>query len=201
MFGRRLALCLLLLVPVAAHAHDGPPFPLLLDEMAGPYKISIWADPDVGTGTFFVFVEAPDGGSTEEVTVTIHVRPRSGRLPEASYQTERQEVGRRVQYFGEVAFDAQEHWQVRFAVKGPAGKGEVAGEVEATPPGLGRWDFAVYLFPFVLLAGLWAYGVVRYRHRRSAPPQPAVVQERTGREPASRQGPMDNDRAACLIHC
>jgi hypothetical protein len=168
MAGRWLALCLVLLGPAVAHGHDGPPFPLLLDEKAGPYKISVWADPDVGTGTFWVFVEAAGGGNTEDVTVTVNVKPKSGRLPESSYPAERQEVGGRVQYYAEVEFDAQEYWQVRFQVAGPAGKGEVTAEVEATPPGLGRWDFAVYLLPFVLLAWLWTYGVLRSRHRRRA---------------------------------
>ncbi len=166
MVARRLALCLVLLLPAAAHGHAGPPFPLLLDEKAGPYKLSVWADPDVGTGTFFVFVEAPAGRSTEDVAVTVRVRPTSGRLPEASYRAERRTVGRQVQYQAEVEFDAQEYWQVRFQVAGPAGRGEIAAEVEATPPGLGRWDFAIYLFPFVLLAALWIYGMVRARRRR-----------------------------------
>jgi hypothetical protein len=57
---------------------------------------------------------------------------------------------------------------VRFEVAGPLGKGAVDAEVEATPPGLGRWDLLVYLFPFALLGGLWAYGVIRYRHRGRA---------------------------------
>jgi hypothetical protein len=168
MLGRRLALCLILLLPAAARAHSGPPFPLLVDEKAGPYKVSVWADPDVGTGTFFVFVECADGNKAGDVAVTVSVVPKSGRLPEASYQARAQEIGRRVQHVAEVEFDAQEYWQVRFGVSGPAGHGELSAEVEATPPGLGPWDFAVYLFPFVLLAGLWIYGVIRYRHRRQS---------------------------------
>src|SRR5688572_26800254 len=31
---------------VVAHAHDGPPFPILSDHTTGPYLISIWTDPD-----------------------------------------------------------------------------------------------------------------------------------------------------------
>jgi hypothetical protein len=177
MVGRRLALCLVLLVPAVACGHDGPPFPLVLDEKAGPYKLSVWADPDVGTGTFFVFVESADGGQAEDVTVSVSVRPKSGRLAETSYTAQRQEVGRRVQYLAEVSFDAQEYWQVRFGVKGPAGKGELTAEVEATPPGLGRWDFAVYLFPFVLLAALWAYGMIRYRRQRAKARRDTLLKE------------------------
>jgi hypothetical protein len=161
------ALCLVFL-PATVRAHSGPPFPLLVDEKAGPYKVSVWADPDIGTGTFFVFVESPDGGQVDDVAVKVSVVPTSGRLPEATYQATAREAGRRVQHVAEVLFDAQEYWQVRFQVSGPAGKGELSAEVEATPPGLGVWDFALYLFPFVLLAGLWVYGMLRYRHRRQS---------------------------------
>jgi hypothetical protein len=169
MIARWLSLCLLLLLPAAASAHDGPPFPLLMDEKAGPYTVSVWADPDVGTGTFFIYVDVPGGGSAEDVTVTVSVRPKSGRLPEATYAALRREAARRIEHQAEVDFDAQELWEVRFAVAGPAGKGELSAEVEATPPGLGVWDFAVYLFPFVLLAGLWTYGVIRHGRRRTTP--------------------------------
>ena len=49
---------LLLLIPATARAHDGPPFPILVDQKVGPCMISVWTDPDVGTGTFFVIVSA-----------------------------------------------------------------------------------------------------------------------------------------------
>ena len=35
-----------------ARAHQGPPFPILMDVPAGPYVASVWTDPDVGTGLF-----------------------------------------------------------------------------------------------------------------------------------------------------
>ena len=158
---------ILLLLPLSAQAHDGPPFPIVLDELHGPYKVSVWTDPDVGTGTFFVFVDRQDGESTEDVRVRLSVTPTSGRLVEATYLTERQVIGRRIQYFGEVEFDAQEYWNVRVTIDGPPGKAEVVAEVEATPPGLGRWDLLLYLFPFVLLGGLWVFGVLRGKHRRT----------------------------------
>jgi len=163
---RLLALTLLLSVVRPARAHDGPPFPIVLDEISGPYKVSIWTDPDVGIGTFFVYVERQDGGSTEDVGVRLIVQPATGRLPESAYPCERQVVGRQVRYFGEVAFDAQEFWTVRVQINGPPGEAVVVSEVEATPPGLGRFDLLFYLFPFILLGGLWAYGVIRSRHRR-----------------------------------
>jgi hypothetical protein len=167
MFGRVAAVGLLLVVALPARGHDGPPFPIFMDEKVGTYRVSVWTDPDVGIGTFFVIIEPPKGEAVDEgVEVRIGVRPTSGRLAEAWYTASRQELRGRVQYYAEVEFDAQEMWKVRIAVKGPGGERELATEVEATPPGLGRWDLCIYLFPFLLLAGLWAYGVLRYRARR-----------------------------------
>jgi hypothetical protein len=178
MTARWLAPLLLLAAPAPLLlAHEGPPFPILMDEMAGPYKVSVWADPDVGTGTFFVYLEpSPDGPPTEGVTVKVAVAPTSGRLPEATYPAERRASGRRVELVAEVQFDAQEYWKVRVVVAGPAGGGELTTEVEATPPGPGRWDLLIYLFPFALVAGLWAYGVLRHRRRRRAAPRPGAPQ-------------------------
>jgi hypothetical protein len=167
MSGRLAAVCLLLAMAVPARGHDGPPYPIFMDEKVGLYKVSVWTDPDVGIGTFFVILEPPQGEAVgDDLEVRVGVRPTSGRLDEAWYAAARQQVRGRVQYYAEAEFDAQEMWQVRIAVRGPGGAGTLVTEVEVTPPGLGRWDLCVYLFPFLLLAGLWAYGVLRYRARR-----------------------------------
>src|SRR5215510_7571836 len=34
-------------------AHEGPPYPIMVDKMIGPCLVSVWADPDVGIGTYF----------------------------------------------------------------------------------------------------------------------------------------------------
>ena len=53
----------LLLAASLAEAHDGPPFPIVSDHVAGPYRISVWTDPDATDdgspgGQFWVIVEA-----------------------------------------------------------------------------------------------------------------------------------------------
>ncbi|HEX2163472.1 MAG TPA: hypothetical protein VHM02_05945, partial [Thermoanaerobaculia bacterium] len=42
------------LAALPAAAHEGPPYPIVVDRPAGPVLLSVWADPDVGTGTFHV---------------------------------------------------------------------------------------------------------------------------------------------------
>lgn len=147
--------------------HEGPPYPILVDREAGPFVVSVWADPDVGIGTFFVILEPPEGAVLSEPrSVRVCVRPVIDRLPEVCHGAERQRMRDRAQYRAEVPFDRQERWRVRVVLDGPSGPVEVATDVEVTPPGLGPWDLALYLFPFVLIAALWLYGALRHGRPR-----------------------------------
>ncbi len=164
-----LAACLLCAWPVRLRAHDGPPYAVIVDKPVGPCVLSVWADPDVGVGTFFVILEPPPGGNLpDDIKVTVAVRPASGRLPEASYTAAREALRNRVQYKAEAQFDAQEIWSVRVVLESASGGGEISTEVEVTPPGLGRWDVLLYLFPFVAVGALWVRALLYRRKRRRA---------------------------------
>jgi hypothetical protein len=165
-----LLLCWLLL----ASAHTGPPTPILVDHMIGPYPVSVWADPEVGTGTFFIRLEPPSGGAIPgDTVVQIGVQPVNGRLAEAHYTARLQEVGGRVQYQAEVPFDAQELWRVRIIVRSSGGSGEATIDVETIPPGLGQWDVLLYLFPF-LAVGFLGLQMVLYGCKRNQVKKRAV---------------------------
>jgi hypothetical protein len=41
----------------SAYAHEGPPYPILVDHPLKQGKLSIWSDPDVGAGTFHFYLE------------------------------------------------------------------------------------------------------------------------------------------------
>lgn len=161
-----LAAGLLLAVPALALAHEGPPYPILVDKTLGPCVVSVWADPDVGTGTFFFILEPTPGGRVpDDVRVEVGVRPVSGRLPEAVHAAEREDQGGRVQYKALVPFDAQELWRVRVHLQSAQGEGEATTDVEVTPPGYGRWDLLIYLLPFVAVGALWLRAIVKGRGR------------------------------------
>ena len=149
------------------HAHDGPPYAILVDKPAGPSMISVWGDPDVGIGTFFIILEPPPNGTLpDDVKITLAVQPASGRLPEARYTATREALRNQVQYKAEVPFDAQEMWRVRVVLESAQGSGEISTKVEVTPPGLGGWGILLYLFPFVAVGILWARAILYRRTRR-----------------------------------
>jgi hypothetical protein len=159
---------LLLAAAPPAAAHEGPPYPIIVDRTAGPYVVSVWADPDVGIGSFYVMLDPPAGGTVpEETTVEVIVQPESGRLPEARHAATRQRTRQRVQYLAEVPFDSQERWRVRILLWSARGRGEVAASVEVTPPGLGPFDLLLYLSPFVAVGLLWLRAVLFRRRPRS----------------------------------
>lgn len=172
-------LAVLVLAP-AAWAHAGPPFPLLVDQQVGPVVASVWADPDIGVGTFYItFEPLPGGAVPDDIAVDIVVQPVSKRLPETRFAAVRDTTQARVQFYAEAEFDQQEFWDVRFEIHSAAGAGQLTSQVEATPPGLGRFDLVLYLMPFVMVGGLWVRAVFRKR---------AIKAERAKRAVALKQG-------------
>ena len=163
-----LPLIITLLMARIVSAHEGPPFPLFVDQKVDRYIVSLWSDPDVGDALFFVIVSAQDGAQVPgDLHVQIGVQPVSGRLPEAFYTGERENVSGQVQYRAQVHFDAEELWRVRVRLQSSAGNAETTTTVEATPPGYGRWDLLVYLFPFLAIGVLWTIAMIRKIKRRT----------------------------------
>jgi hypothetical protein len=147
-------------------AHEGPPFPLFVDQKVDRYVVSVWTDPDVGTALFFVIVNGQE--LPTDLRVQIGVQPVSGRLAEVFYPAERENVQGRVQYKTQVQFDAQELWRVRVQLQSSqSGNAETVATVEATPPGYGRWDLLIYLVPFLAVGLLWAVAMIRKVKQRT----------------------------------
>jgi hypothetical protein len=100
-----LLVLVIILFPTTASAHEGPPFPLFVEQKVDRYLISLWTDPDVGTALFFVIVSAQQPAEVPaDLKVRIGVQPASGRLPEAFYSCERENVQ------GEIQYRTQVHW-------------------------------------------------------------------------------------------
>jgi hypothetical protein len=164
-----LLVVLLLVSPMPASAHNGPPFPILENKKLGPCIVALWTHPDVGTGAFYVFVEPAPGGTVPgDLKIKIGVQPVTGRLPERFYEAERVKSHGQVQYNAQADFDRQELWRVRLVIQSSQGGGEATTQVEVTPPGFGRWDLLLYLLPFLIVAFLWFHGISRMKRRMNA---------------------------------
>lgn len=162
------------LLPAPAGAHAGPPFPILVDQRIGPWKVSLWTDPDIGTGVAFVILETPDGQTPGPLPTAVRVsaQPVDGGLAEVSYTAKPKGRAEDRNYFTEVRFDHGGMWRLRVTLDGPDG-GSAAAEVEATPDGLlGPGELLLYAAPFLAVGFLWIKAVLR--RRKSAPPAPAA---------------------------
>ena len=152
---------LVLCASAALQAHSGPPYPIVSDQIAGRYSISIWTDPDAtddGTkgGQFWVVLEPADGGDVvagtrTRVTVTALDRPDPGQA--ATGEPVRGDAGNQ---FAAVLMDHEGPYRVSVAVSGPLGDAAIESQADATydlrpPPYMLAW----YLLPFIVVGLLW----------------------------------------------
>lgn len=173
-----IAFCLIVGNQAVLSAHEGPPFPILMDQPAAGHVVSVWADPDIGEAKFFVIVESPAGSPPSEPPgVVMWVEPVSGRLDRVTCQAAQQPLRNQIQFEARPYFDQRDMWNVGFRITTADGKSEeLTTQIESTPPGFGRWDLAIYLFPFLLLGGMWILAMKRRSrmHYDGASQQPPV---------------------------
>lgn len=155
---------LILALAGAAAAHEGPAYPILVDQKAGPYTVSLWGDPDTGTGTFFILADAgAQGPSRDDTRAELWVQPSNGRLPEARSTAVREPMRTGLRFVARPPFDAEGRWRVRVMLRGARGEAEVGAEVDVTPPDLGRGGMLYYLLPFLGIGAVWAKAALARR--------------------------------------
>lgn len=153
----------------SAWAHIGPPYPIMQNRKIGPFNVEVWSNPDVGTGSFYVIIDPPKGGSVPaDMKVQVIVQPISKRLPEAAYGAWREKLLDHVEFKTDVPFDKEETWHIRVMLASSIASGETDTDVQVTPTLLGRWDLLLFLLPFAGIGVLWfkAASVRRNRKRR-----------------------------------
>lgn len=149
------SLSALLPLLTSAAPHDGPPFPIIVDQSLGERTLSVWADPDVGVGTFYLYVpEEKDGRLGSDTRISLWVEPADRHLAAAQYFAEPAEAGVPYQRIAYVDFDDRGMWETRFVVEDS--KAELVKEVDVTPPGSTGYALLWFLTPFLLVAFLWA---------------------------------------------
>lgn len=144
------------------HAHSGPPFPVVSNQLAGPYIVSIWTDPDTtddgrAAGQFWVTLEAAGGAKAipagTRASVEIHPLDRQGPAREGRAEPV---GGSLANQFVALVMDHEGPYGVRVTIDGPLGGARLESRVDATydlrpAPML----IALYLFPFLALGALW----------------------------------------------
>jgi hypothetical protein len=163
-----LATTLVVASPVV-HAHDGPPFPILSDRIAGPYLVSIWTDPDTtddgsAGGQFWVRLHPVSKAalpSQTRATVMIQPLDRTGAGRTAPTSPVRGDV---TNQFAAVVMDHEGRFAVQVKIDGPLGGAAVDATVDATyglrpAPSL----MLLYVAPFVLVGLLWGRLLIRRR--------------------------------------
>lgn len=163
---RALAATALLAAPAAAH--DGPPYPILVDEPIPGGEVDVWADPDVGVGTFYVYVRPPELVAPGDATLA--VRPLDGHSRGSSYDARAAGSRDPYQLLIEAAFDQRGLWSSDFTFATAAGEGLLSVDVDVTPPGLGPFDLVLYASPFLVVGFLWAKAVLTRRRATAALP-------------------------------
>lgn len=161
---------MLLAMACAAAAHVGPAYPILIDQKAGPYTVSLWGDPDTGVGTFFILADAgTQGQSHDDTAAELWVQPATKRLPATRCAGVREPARSGLRFVARPPFDAEERWHLRVILSGSRGGGEVDAEVDVTPPDLGRTGMIFYLLPFLGIGALWAKAALARRRPSSRP--------------------------------
>jgi hypothetical protein len=162
--------CGLLLVAAVASAHDGPPYPIVSNQLLGRYRISVWTDPDTtdngsAGGQFWVMIDPARAGdvvpSDVQAVVTIRPLDRSGAPLTARATLVNREPSRQ---FATLVMDHEGRFAVHVDVESASGRVSVDSEVQATydlRPS--RFVLAIYLLPFLLAGFLWTTLLVRRR--------------------------------------
>jgi hypothetical protein len=161
----------LVLAASAVLAHSGPPYPIVSNQPAGPYRVSIWTDPDAtddgsSGGQFWLTIAMADGGAVPADTrALVTIAPANGSSPPRSGQASpiNADVS---QQFVALLMDHEGRFAVQAAISSARGSATVESSVDAT------YDLrpspavvAVYSLPFVLLGLLWLKVLIHRRRR------------------------------------
>lgn len=142
-------LLFLLLVSLAAPAEGhGGGRPMLVNEPAGPYLLSVWLAPDplrVGTIHVTVAVSEPneDGSAGEPVLgaavrILFTAEDQTGVVPIGALATH-QNAANRLFYEADLEVSAPGNWRAEVIVDGPAGRGQSAFSALVLSPASTNW--------------------------------------------------------------
>ena len=156
----------------SVRAHNGPPYPVLQNRMAGNYQLALWADPDASDdgsaeGRFWVIVNSARQGVAlppdTQVKVSIWPVDQRNTVSSATARPEEHEASR---WFVAFAIEHEGAYGVKASIDGPLGPAEVETVVNAEYDQRPR-PIVVTLFvlPFLLIGFVWLKMLLRRRAR------------------------------------
>lgn len=145
----------LAVAPQRAEAHDGPPIAVAIDAPVACSSVSLWADPDVGTGTFFLKVAPRDPNAGRRTQATLWVEPAERQRPAIEQPFDVALADSEPMLRASVLFDEPGPWRVRLALRVDDCAGELTRRIDVTGPGGGPWSLVWYAAPFLGLGALW----------------------------------------------
>jgi hypothetical protein len=170
----RITAAWMVLAATSVSAHSGPPYPVLRDHVAGPYRLSVWTDPDStddgsAGGRFWIVVRRATDGAPAPPETTVSVALASEQRPyEQVKGTAATVSGDPSQRYAALVMDREGRYRVRVRIDGPLGPATAGTSVDATYDWRpAPWLVAVYVMPFLLLGGLWIKLLWRRRASRS----------------------------------
>jgi len=163
---------LMVAIPAAVAAHSGPPYAVVTQQIAGPYRLSLWTDPDATDdrtpgGQFWVVIEPRGNGTVPPATrARVAIRPLERETPFVEVAAEPVD-GDVTRHYAGLVMDHEGAFAVRVIVEGPWGDGAIGTRVQATydlrPP---LPLMGVYLLPFLAVGFLWTARLLRRRRAR-----------------------------------
>ena len=156
-----------------AQAHSGPPFLIVSDRAAGPYRLTVWTDPDStddGTpgGRFWIVIRSArdDGIVPPETRAMVAIAPADRSSEPVSRRADPGTSDPLTQHVA-LVMRREGRFTVRIDVAGPLGPATIDTEVDATydlrpAPML----MVLYVLPFIAAGFLWARLLLKRRRRR-----------------------------------
>ena len=166
-------LCLVIMIAgcqTIAHAHSGPPFPIVEDRIVGAYQVSLWADPDAtddssAAGQFWVMLRPARSGQAipSDTRVDVRIRPldRPGGERIARAEPVNRNAGRQ---FAALVMDHEGPFAVHVTFDSALGAGELDARADATYDLRPRPALMVlFIMPFVLVGIVWGKLLIKRR--------------------------------------
>jgi hypothetical protein len=166
-------LCLVIAIAACqtiAHAHSGPPFPIVEDRIVGAYQVSLWADPDAtddqsAAGKFWVMLKATRSGQVIPAGTDVQVRIRPLDRPGGERQALAEPIaGDAGRQFAALVMDHEGPYAVNVRIDGVLGAGDFEARTDATYDLRPRPALMVlFIMPFVLVGIVWGKLLIKRR--------------------------------------